>query len=156
MHAAEARGHGVLGDARSCTTALVRSERALALARSGDDLPSWARYFDEAQLADEFAHCYRDLQQWRPAAQHAEKSLRLRGAAYARSRVFCRIVLAAARLGMGDLDESCALATEGCARRGRCARPGRWSTCATSTGGWPPTGAARRPARSRSRPGRRG
>ncbi|MFF7631879.1 regulator [Kitasatospora sp. NPDC008050] len=113
MHAAEARGHGVLGDARSCTTALVRSERALALARSGDDLPSWARYFDEAQLADEFAHCYRDLQQWRPAAQHAEKSLRLRGAAYARSRVFCRIVLAAARLGMGDLDESCALATEG-------------------------------------------
>ncbi|WP_232247702.1 regulator [Kitasatospora azatica] len=112
MHAAEARGHGVLGDARSCTTALVRSERALALARPGDDLPSWARYFDEAQLADEFAHCYRDLQQWRPAAQHAEKSLRLRSATYARSRVFCRIVLAAARLGLGDLDESCALATE--------------------------------------------
>ncbi|MDH6115827.1 regulator [Kitasatospora sp. GAS204B] len=112
MHAAEARGHGVLGDVRSCTTALVRSERALALARSGDELPSWARFFDEAQLADEFAHCYRDLQQWRPAAQHAEKSLRLRGAAYARSRVFCRIVLAAARLGMGDVDESCALATE--------------------------------------------
>ncbi|MCX4749511.1 regulator [Kitasatospora sp. NBC_01287] len=112
MHAAEARGHGVLGDVRSCTTALVRSERALALARSGDELPSWARFFDEAQLADEFAHCYRDLQQWRPAAQHAEKSLRLRGAAYARSRVFCRIVLSAARLGLGDVDESCALATE--------------------------------------------
>ncbi|MGF1431787.1 regulator [Kitasatospora sp. LaBMicrA B282] len=112
MHAAEARGHGVLADVRSCTTALVRAERALALARSGDEVPSWARFFDEAQLADEFAHCYRDLQQWRPSAQHAEKSLRLRGAAYARSRVFCRIVLASARLGMGDLDESCALATE--------------------------------------------
>jgi hypothetical protein len=112
MHAAEARGHGTLGDARSCTAALVRAERALAVARSGDDLPSWARYFDEAQLADEFAHCYRDLQQWRPAAQHAEKSLRLRSAAYARSRVFCRVVLAASRLGMGDLDEACSLATE--------------------------------------------
>ncbi|MFE0464270.1 regulator [Kitasatospora sp. NPDC058965] len=112
MHAAEARGHGVLGDARSCTTALVRAERALALARSGDELPSWARHFDEAQLADEFAHCYRDLQQWRSAAQHAEKSLRLRSASYARSRVFCRIVLAAARLGLGDVDESCSLATE--------------------------------------------
>ncbi|MFE9421921.1 regulator [Kitasatospora sp. NPDC006697] len=112
MHAAEARGHGVLGDVRSCTTALVRAERSLALARAGDDLPSWARYFDEAQLADDFAHCYRDLQQWRPAAQHAEKSLRLRAAGYARSRVFCRMVLAAARLGMGEVDESCGLATE--------------------------------------------
>ncbi|MEU1508239.1 regulator [Kitasatospora sp. NPDC005748] len=112
LHAAEARGHGLLGDVRSCTTALVRSERALAGARAGDDLPSWARYFDEAQLSDEFAHCYRDLQQWRTAAQHAEKSLRLRSPAYARSRIFCRMVLATARLGMGDLDEACTMATD--------------------------------------------
>ncbi|MFI6446521.1 regulator [Kitasatospora sp. NPDC050543] len=112
LHAAEARGHGLLGDVRACTTALVRSERALAAARPGDELPSWARYFDEAQLADEFAHCYRDLQQWRPAAQHAEKSLRLRSPAFARSRIFCRMVLATARLGMGDLDEACTMATD--------------------------------------------
>ncbi|MEV7358107.1 regulator [Kitasatospora sp. NPDC091276] len=112
MHAAEARGHGLLGDVRACTTALVRSERALAAARVGDELPSWARYFDEAQLSDEFAHCYRDLQQWRTSAQHAEKSLRLRSPAYARSRIFCRLVLATARLGMGDLDEACTMATD--------------------------------------------
>ncbi|MFJ7907888.1 regulator [Kitasatospora sp. NPDC096204] len=112
MHAAEARGHGLLGDVRSCTTALVRAERSLAAARTGDELPSWARYFDEAQLSDEFAHCYRDLQQWRTAAQHAEKSLRLRSPAYARSRIFCRLVLATARLGMGDLDEACTMATD--------------------------------------------
>ncbi|MFJ2190470.1 regulator [Kitasatospora sp. NPDC087861] len=112
MHAAEARGHGLLGDVRACTTALVRSERSLAAARAGDELPSWARYFDEAQLSDEFAHCYRDLQQWRTAAQHAEKSLRLRSPAYARSRIFCRLVLATARLGMGDLDEACTMATD--------------------------------------------
>ncbi|MFJ5924049.1 regulator [Kitasatospora sp. NPDC092948] len=112
MHAAEARGHALAGDVRACTTALVRCERALATARSGDDVPSWARYFDDAQLADEFAHCYRDLQQWRPAAQHAEKSLRLRAPAYARSRILCRLVLASARLGMGDVDESCSMATD--------------------------------------------
>ena len=112
MHAAEARGHGLIGDARSCTTSLVRAERALQAARTGDELPSWAAFFDEAQLADEFGHCYRDLQQWRPAAQHAERSLRLRGASYARSRVFCRTVLATARLGMGEVDEACAAATE--------------------------------------------
>ncbi|MDH6129327.1 regulator [Kitasatospora sp. GP82] len=112
MHAAEARGHALLGDVRSCTTALVRCERSLGTARPGDDLPSWARYFDEAQLADEFAHCYRDLQQWRTAAQHAEKSLRLRAPAYARSRIFCRMVLATARLGMGDVDDACGIAAE--------------------------------------------
>ncbi|MCG6493248.1 regulator [Kitasatospora sp. A2-31] len=112
LHAAEARGHGLLGDVRACTTALVRAERSLAAARSGDELPSWARYFDEAQLSDEFAHCYRDLQQWRTSAQHAEKSLRLRSPAYARSRIFCRLVLATARLGMGDLDEACSMATD--------------------------------------------
>ncbi|MER5353044.1 regulator [Kitasatospora sp. NPDC002551] len=112
LHAAEARGHGLLGDVRSCTTALVRAERALAAVRTGDELPSWARFFDEAQLSDEFAHCYRDLQQWRTAAQHAEKSLRLRSPAYARSRIFCRLVLATARLGMGDLDEACGMATD--------------------------------------------
>ncbi|MQS11940.1 regulator [Streptomyces kaniharaensis] len=112
LHAAEARGHGLLGDVRACTTALVRSERSLAAARTGDELPPWARYFDEAQLSDEFAHCYRDLQQWRTSAQHAEKSLRLRSPAYARSRIFCRLVLATARLGMGDLDEACTMATD--------------------------------------------
>jgi hypothetical protein len=112
MHAAEARGHGLIGDARSCTTALVRAERALQAARPGDELPSWARFFDEAQLADEFGHCYRDLQQWRPCAQHAERSLRLRTASYARSRVFCRTVLATARLGMGEVDDACSAATE--------------------------------------------
>ncbi|RAG83552.1 regulator [Streptacidiphilus pinicola] len=112
MHAAEARGHGLLGDARSCTAALVRAERALQASHAGDELPSWARFFDEAQLADEFAHCYRDLQQWRPAAQHAERSLRLRPQTYARSRVFCRVVLATSRLGLGELDEACAAATE--------------------------------------------
>ncbi|MFC1412947.1 regulator [Streptacidiphilus sp. N1-12] len=112
MHAAEARGHGLIGDARSCTTSLVRAERALQAARPSDEMPSWARFFDEAQLADEFGHCYRDLQQWRPCAQHAERSLRLRATGYARSRVFCRTVLATARLGLGEVDEACTAATE--------------------------------------------
>lgn len=112
LHAAEARGHGVLGEVRACTTALVRAERALAGARPGDEVPYWARFFDEAQLADEFGHCHRDLQQFRAAAQHAERSLHLRSPAYARSRLFCRVVLATARLGLGELDQACQLAVE--------------------------------------------
>lgn len=111
LHATEARGHGLLGEVRACTAALVRAERALEAAR-GDDVPYWARFFDEAQLADEFGHCHRDLQQYRAAVQHAERSLQLRAPAYARSRLFCRIVLATARLGLGELDVACALGAE--------------------------------------------
>ncbi|MFG2636622.1 regulator [Streptomyces sp. NPDC048362] len=112
LHASEARAHGVLGEVRGCTAALVRAERALEAARPGDEVPYWARFFDEAQLADELGHCHRDLQQFRAAAQHAERSLQLRAPSFARSRLFCRVVLATARLGLGELDEACALAAE--------------------------------------------
>lgn len=112
LHACEARGHGVLGEVRACTASLVRAERALEAARPGDEVPYWARFFDEAQLADEFGHCHRDLQQFRAAAQHAERSLQLRAPAFARSRLFCRVVLASARLGLGELDQACALGAE--------------------------------------------
>ncbi|MFB7271877.1 regulator [Streptomyces sp. NPDC056244] len=112
LHSAEARGHGVLGEARACTASLVRAERALESARPGDEVPHWARFYDEAQLADEFGHCHRDLQQYRAAAQYAERSLQLRAPAYARSRLFCRVVLACARLGLGELDQACLLGAE--------------------------------------------
>ncbi|MEU8701717.1 regulator [Streptomyces sp. NPDC048680] len=112
LHAVEARGHGVLGEAKACLASLARAERALEIARNGDDVPHWARCFDEAQLADEFGHCHRDLQQYRAAAQHAERSLQLRSPAYARSRLFCRVVLASARLGLGELDQACRLGAE--------------------------------------------
>ncbi|MFI2639771.1 regulator [Streptomyces sp. NPDC018610] len=112
LHSAEARGHAVLGEARACTTSLMRAERALESARPGDEVPFWARFFDEAQLADEFGHCHRDLQQYRTAAQYAERSLQLRSPVYARSRLFCRVVLATARLGLGDLDQACRLGAE--------------------------------------------
>ncbi|WP_189702956.1 regulator [Streptomyces anandii] len=116
LHAAEGRAHAVLGEVRACTASLVRAERALEAARPGDEVPFWARFFDEAQLADEFGHCYRDLQQYRAAAQHAERSLQLRAPAYARSRLFCRVVLATARLGLGDLDQACRLGAEAAAQ----------------------------------------
>ncbi|MGW7294454.1 regulator [Streptomyces xiamenensis] len=112
LHAVEARGHGLLGEVRACSAALARAERALEAARPGEEVPTWARFFDEAQLADEFAHCHRDLQQYRTSARYAERSLQLRANGYARSRLFCRVVLATAKLGLGDVDHACALAVE--------------------------------------------
>ncbi|GAB2594864.1 hypothetical protein GCM10027168_29350 [Streptomyces capparidis] len=112
LHAAEARGHGLLGDSRACTTALIKAERALEAAKPGDELPGWVRFFDEAQLNDEFAHCHRDLEQYRSAVRYAERSLQLRAPAYARSRVFCRTVLAASRLGLGEVEQACQAGTQ--------------------------------------------
>ncbi|MFG2191245.1 regulator [Streptomyces sp. NPDC048639] len=116
LHAVEARGHAVMGEVRACTASLARAERALEQAKPGDDVPHWARSFDEAQLADDFGHCHRDLQQYRAAVQHAERSLQLRAAGYARSRLFCRVVLASARLGLGELDQACVLGAEAAAQ----------------------------------------
>jgi hypothetical protein len=112
LHAAEARGHGVLRETRACTAALARAERAFGAAGPGDEVPYWARFFDEAQLADEFGHCHRDLRQHRAAVQHAERSLQLRAPGYARSRLFCRAVLAGARLSLGEIEAACALGAE--------------------------------------------
>ncbi|GGQ16803.1 hypothetical protein GCM10010249_39410 [Streptomyces roseolilacinus] len=112
LHAVEARGHAVLGEVRACTASLVRAERVLEGARPGEEVPPWARAFDEAQLADEFAHCHRDLQQYRAAAQYAERALQLYAPGYARSRTFCRVVLASARLALGELEQACALGAE--------------------------------------------
>ncbi|MCP9946101.1 regulator [Streptomyces somaliensis] len=112
LHAVEARGHAVLGEARACTTSLVRAERALEGTRPGEEAPPWARAFDEAQLADEFAHCHRDLQQYRAAAQYAERALQAYAPGQVRSRTLCRVVLATARLALGELEQACSLGAE--------------------------------------------
>ncbi|NYI06987.1 regulator [Allostreptomyces psammosilenae] len=112
IHAVEARGHGLLGDPRACAAELVRAEHALQRAQPGDETPPWAAFMDEAQLTDEFAHCHRDLEQYAAAARWAQESLRLRRPEYARSRMFCSAVLATARLGLGEVDEACAIGRE--------------------------------------------
>ncbi|MFD3357317.1 regulator, partial [Streptomyces fradiae] len=112
LHAVEARGHAVLGEGRVCAASLLRAERALEAARPGEEVPPWARAFGEAQLADEAAHCHRDLQQHRAAAQHAERALRLYPPGHARSRAFCKTVLATARLALGELEQACVLGAE--------------------------------------------
>ena len=113
LHAVEARGHGVLGEVRACTASLVRAERALEAARPGDEVPHWARFFDEAQLADEFGHCHRDLQQYRAggaargALAAAARARRTRAAGC--SAGWCWPPPGS---GLGELDQACALGAE--------------------------------------------
>jgi hypothetical protein len=71
----------------------------------------WIRYFNEADLAAEFGHCFRDLGRAMDASQHASQSLAaIDETTFLRSDFFAAIVLADARLAVGELEQACAVA----------------------------------------------
>ncbi|MFD6417248.1 transcriptional regulator [Streptomyces sp. NPDC060194] len=108
--AAEARGHALMGDARTTQSVAGRAadalERAESAPDSGDD-PSWIGHFDEAYLADELAHCHRDLGQADAAAAQAERALAGLPETKARRRAIGLVLLASARVQQGEVEEAC-------------------------------------------------
>ncbi|MFI2368333.1 transcriptional regulator [Streptomyces sp. NPDC018833] len=112
FHAAEARGHAVLGDSRTCHEAAARAVAALERAEpdTGDD-PAWIAHFDEAYLADELAHCHRDLGEAGAAAQQAEVALAGHPAARARRRAIGLVLLASAQIQQREVERACHTAT---------------------------------------------
>ncbi|MEU5437820.1 transcriptional regulator [Streptomyces sp. NPDC020719] len=110
--AAEARGHALLGDARTCQTVAGRALAAMeaASADSGDD-PSWIAHFDHAYLSDELAHCHRDLGQPEAAARRAEESLAGHPETRARRRAIGLVLLATAQVQQREVELACATGT---------------------------------------------
>ncbi|OIK03973.1 transcriptional regulator [Streptomyces monashensis] len=108
FHAAEARGHALLGDARAAQTATGHAVTAMEQAddASGDD-PAWIRHFDEAYLADELAHCHRDLGQAEQAARYAEQSLAGHPEHRARRRAIGYVLLATAQVQQREIEQAC-------------------------------------------------
>lgn len=108
FHAAEARGHALLGDGRAADAVAGRAIEALerADAESGDD-PVWIAHFDGAYLADELAHCHRDLGQARAAARCAQESLAGHPASRARRRAIGLVLLATAQVQQRDVEQAC-------------------------------------------------
>ena len=74
FHAAEARGHALLGDAHTFATVAGLALDAMDRSEPDED-PPWIAHFDHAYLADELAHCHRDLGQREPAARRAQEAL---------------------------------------------------------------------------------
>ncbi|MDH2392102.1 transcriptional regulator [Streptomyces sp. HNM0663] len=107
--AAEARGHALLGDSRTCLKAAGRAVEVLGRAdgASGDD-PAWIAHFDGAYLADELAHCYRDLGQPGPAARHAADALEGHPESRARRRAIGYVLLASAQVQQREVELACA------------------------------------------------
>ncbi|MEV5435094.1 transcriptional regulator [Streptomyces sp. NPDC052682] len=108
FHAAEARGHALLGDARAAQAAAGRAVSALEAADpdSGDD-PAWIAHFDEAYLADELAHCHRDLGHAEAAARYARESLAGHPEKRARRRAIGYVLLATAQVQQREIEQAC-------------------------------------------------
>ncbi|WP_030572004.1 hypothetical protein [Streptomyces aureocirculatus] len=115
FYAAEARGHALLGDARSTQAVAGRAveamERTTGEEGSGDD-PVWIRHFDQAYLADELAHCHRDLGQADAAARRAEESLAGHPPTRARRRAIGLVLLATAQVQRREVEQACHTGTK--------------------------------------------
>ncbi|MFD7441756.1 transcriptional regulator [Streptomyces sp. NPDC059909] len=112
FYAAEARGHALLGDARTCHEVAGKALAALDRAdpESGDD-PAWIAHFDHAYLADELAHCHRDLGEADAAARRAVDSLEGHPESRARRRAIGLVLLASARVQQREVEEACRTGT---------------------------------------------
>ncbi|EFE67129.1 regulatory protein [Streptomyces viridosporus ATCC 14672] len=108
FHAMEARALARIGDVAACEAALSAATKALE-SRNNEDEPEWISYFDEAELAAEAAHCFRDVNSARRAVAHAENAM---SGSHVRSDFFATMVLADAHLRAGDVEEACRVALD--------------------------------------------
>lgn len=111
FHAAEARGHALLGDAAAFATAARKARDAFERATPDCD-PDWIEHFDQAYLADELAHCHRDLGQPDQAARSAREALAGHPESRARRRAIGLFLLAGALLRQRELEQSCRTAAQ--------------------------------------------
>ncbi|MEU9334415.1 hypothetical protein AB0D49_14830 [Streptomyces sp. NPDC048290] len=108
FHAMEARALARTGDIRACESALSEATKALE-SRNNSDEPEWITYFDEAELAAEAAHCFRDVNSARQAVAHAQNAM---SGSHVRSDFFATMVLADAHLRAGEPEEACRVALD--------------------------------------------
>jgi hypothetical protein len=111
FYAAEARGHALSGDVRMTSLVAGKAVEALERATPGDD-PDWIAHFDQAYLADELAHCHRDLGQPGPSARRAREALAGHPPTRARRRAIGLLLLATAQVQVREVDEACHTATQ--------------------------------------------
>ncbi len=103
----EARALANVGDRRTCALTLHRAEQLFEKRQPGGE-PRWISYYDDAELAGDTAHLFRDLgmaEQTKDAVSRA-----LVPNTPPRTRAFINMVSAATSLRAGHADEATALA----------------------------------------------
>jgi hypothetical protein len=111
FYAAEARGHALLGDARTFAAVATLAVDAMERSDPARD-PVWIAHFDQAYLADELAHCHRDLGQAVPAARRAEEALATHPQSRTRRRAIDLLLLADAKAQQRELEHACHIGTQ--------------------------------------------
>ncbi|MFF5111588.1 hypothetical protein [Streptosporangium sp. NPDC000509] len=109
--AMEARAHAGSGHDPSCSRALREAEKLFEGRNIFDD-PEWISYFDDAELAGEGAHCFRDLRNARVAQEFVGRCLELTDPVYVRTLAFIRFVEAATYIHQGEPGQAVALAKQ--------------------------------------------
>jgi transcriptional regulator with XRE-family HTH domain len=106
--AVQARAYARLGNQAGSLSALREVERDLDRSRPGEE-PSWIGYFGEADLADEKAHCFFDLDRQELAQREASAALALMPASRLRRRAIDTALLASSLARAGDVDGACVM-----------------------------------------------
>ncbi|MBB5936240.1 transcriptional regulator [Streptomyces zagrosensis] len=111
IHAAEARGQALLGDARSYEKAAEQAFEALER-DSPDEHPDRIAHVDRAYLAEELARCCEVLDRPEAAAQWAREAVQGCSPGRVRRRALRLLLLASAELRLGEVEQSCATASQ--------------------------------------------
>jgi hypothetical protein len=110
-YAKEARSLAARHDEQGSAAALRHAESYFSRRRVEDDR-DWIAYFDEAELAAEFAHCFRDLEQPRLVHEYTTHALAAANERYVRSVLFIRLLLATSYAQAREPEQACATAQE--------------------------------------------
>lgn len=105
----EANGHALLDEPVKCASALHKAETALDRADLSNT-PEWLGYVDQNYVAARFAHCFRDLGDWRQARYFATKANSM-SSDLQRTHVFNLLILATTYVE-SDPEQACLLGTE--------------------------------------------
>lgn len=108
--AMEARAMAGAGDARAVSTALRAAEAAYARSRLSDE-PAWIAYFDDAEIAGEAAHCFRDLKLPSRTLEFVSRAIETTLPEYARTLAFVKLVHAASLVQSDAPEEAVEVAT---------------------------------------------
>lgn len=108
--AMEARAMAGAGDARATSAILREAEGAFARSNPANE-PEWIAYFDDAELAGEAAHCFRDLRVPLRAQEFVTRAIEMTGPAYVRTLAFVRLVHAASLIHQDAPEEAISVAT---------------------------------------------
>lgn len=106
FHAVLARARARRGDEPGCTAALLQADTDLARSVPAEE-PEWIRYFGEADLADERAHCSFDLGRDTTAHREASGAVAMLDPSRVRRLAMDTALQASAMARSGEVEGAC-------------------------------------------------